>query len=44
VAGSGYCSAIPLAVVTDVAVRKLYVRATLGESIEVAGVRPAKSE
>ena len=34
----------PLAVVTDVAVRKLYVRATLGEKVEVAGERPAKSK
>jgi predicted PurR-regulated permease PerM len=33
----------PLAVVTDVAVRKLYVRATLGEKVEVAGERPEKS-
>ena len=34
----------PLAVVIDVAVRKLYVRATLGERVEVAGERPAKSK
>ncbi|MGZ5822679.1 MAG: AI-2E family transporter [Hyphomicrobium sp.] len=34
----------PLAVVTDVAVRKLYVRATLGEKVEVAGERPEKSK
>jgi predicted PurR-regulated permease PerM len=34
----------PLAVVIDVAVRKLYVRATLGEKVEVAGERPAKSK
>jgi len=29
----------PLAIVTDVAVRKLYVRETLGEDVEVAGER-----
>jgi predicted PurR-regulated permease PerM len=34
----------PLAVITDVAVRKLYVRATLGEKVEVAGERSAKSK
>jgi len=34
----------PLAIVTDVAVRKLYVRETLGEDVEVAGEKPPKAK
>jgi hypothetical protein len=30
------CSAIPFAVVSDVAIRRLYVRQTLGEDVEIA--------
>ena len=32
----------PLAVVVDVAVRRLYVRETLGESVEIAGEKSRK--
>ena len=32
----------PLAIVTDVAVRKLYVREALGERVKVAGENPRK--
>ena len=34
----------PLAVVVDVAVRRLYVRETLGESVEIAGEKSRKDE
>jgi predicted PurR-regulated permease PerM len=34
----------PLAVVTDVAVRKLYVGETLGEDVEVAGEKTPKTK
>jgi hypothetical protein len=33
----------PLAIVTDVAVRKLYVRETLGENVDVAGEPATKA-
>jgi len=33
----GVLFAYPLAVVTDVAIRRLYIRETLGEPVEISG-------